>query len=122
MKSNFQITNEAVSRVEENNKEYSDKLYAFAEDWVKTQMKPFTADDLKAAFYNQGNAPPRQPAVFGAPFRKLSKNKLIFDTERTKKSTNPDAHQRPLRVWISREYKQKQANNASNKTNLKLEL
>lgn len=50
---------------------------------------------------------------FLAPFRKLSKNKLIFDTERTKKSENPQAHQRPLRLWISLEYRLKQQSNAS---------
>jgi hypothetical protein len=107
----FEITNEAVKQVEENNKIYCEKLCAFAEVWVKTQMKPFTADDLKRAFYLSGSTPPSQPAVFGVPFRKLSKNKQIFDTERTKKSTNPDAHHRPLRVWISKEYRLKQQSN-----------
>lgn len=109
----FEITNQAVEQVEENNKAYCNRLCAFAENWVKNQMKPFTIEDLKEAFFNQGNAPPSQPAVFGAPFRKLSKNKLIFDTERTKKSENPQAHQRPLRLWISLEYRLKQQSNAS---------
>jgi hypothetical protein len=109
---NLEITNEAVSRVEENNKEYAQRLFLFAETWVKTQMKPFTCDDLKEAFYKAGNLPPRQPSVFGAPFRKLSKHKLIFDTQRTIKSKNPLAHDRPLRVWISKEYAIKQQTNA----------
>jgi len=109
----FEVTNQAVEEVEQNNKAYCDKLCAFAENWVKTQMKPFTADDLKKAFFNSGNAPPSQPAVFGVPFRKLSKNQLIFDTERTIKSTNKEAHQRPLRVWISKEYSLIQQANAS---------
>ncbi len=108
---NFEITNEAVNRVEENNKEYATRLFLFAEMWVKTQFKPFTSDDLKEAFYKDGNAPPRQPSVFGVPFRKLSKLKLIFDTERTIKSKNPSAHQRPLRVWISLEFSLKQQSN-----------
>lgn len=107
----FEITNQAVEQVEENNKVYCDRLCAFAENWVKTQMKPFTIEDLKEAFFNQGNAPPSQPAVFGAPFRKLSKDKKIFFTERTIKSTNPRCHQRDLRVWISAEYSLKQKNN-----------
>lgn len=107
----LEITNQAVEQVEENNKSYYNRLYAFAEEWVKTQMKPFTAEDLKRDFYKLGNSPPSQPSVFGAPFRKLSKNKLIFDTERTKKSTFPEAHQRPLRVWISFEYREKQQAN-----------
>jgi len=109
----FQITNQAVESVEENNKSYCKRLCAFAEEWVKKQMKPFTAEDLKKAFFNQGNAPPSQPSVFGVPFRKLSKNHLIFDTERTQKSTFKEAHQRPLRVWISKEYSLIQKANAS---------
>lgn len=112
----FQITNQAVEEVHENNKSYSDSIYEFAENWVKKQMKPFTADDLKKAYYEAGNAPPSQPAVFGAPFRKLSKRQLIFDTERTQKSTNPEAHQRPLRVWISKEYRLTQQSNANHHT------
>ena len=110
---NFEITNQAVEEVEKNNKSYSDSIYEFAENWVKKQMKPFTADDLKKSYYEAGNAPPSQPAVFGAPFRKLSHRNLIFDTERTQKSTNKDAHQRLLRVWISREYSLIQQANAS---------
>lgn len=117
----FEITNQAVEQVEENNKAYCDRLCAFAENWVKTQMKPFTADDLKKAFFNQGNAPPRQPSVFGVPFRKLSKNQQIFFTERTMKSTNPKCHQRDLRIWISKEYRLKQQQNRKFET-LTLEL
>jgi hypothetical protein len=111
---NLEITNEAVNRVEENNAEYAAKLFLFAETWVKTQMRAFSADDLKEAFYAAGNEPPIQPKVFGTPFRKLSKLKLIFDTERTRKSKNPLAHDRPLRLWISLEYSIKQQNNRLN--------
>jgi len=116
----FEITNEAVENVEYNNKVYCEKLCDFAENWVKTQMKQFTAEDLKKAYFSAGNAPPSQPSVFGVPFRKLSKRKLIFDTERTIKSTNPEAHQRPLRIWISKEFKQKQSNNAKQDQTLNL--
>lgn len=98
---NFEITNQAVEEVETNNKAYSDKLYTFAKNWIKKQFKPFTIEDLKEDFYNEGNGPPAQPAVFGVPFRKLSKEKLIIDTERTKKSERKKAHQRPLRIWIT---------------------
>jgi len=111
---NFEITNEAVEDVSNNNIEHSKNIYFFAENWVKNQMKPFTADDLKQAYLDAGNPMPSQPAVFGAPFRKLSKNKLIFDTERTQKSKNPKAHQRPLRLWISLEYQLKQQSNTYN--------
>lgn len=109
---NFDLTNQAVKDVEVNNPEHYRNIYQFAEKWVSKQMKPFTADDLKQAYFDVGNPVPSQPAIFGAPFRKLSKNKLIFDTERTKKSENPQAHQRPLRLWISLEYRLKQQSNA----------
>jgi len=109
----FEITNQAVEEVEKNNQSHANAIYEFAEKWVKKQMKPFTAEDFKKAYYEAGNAPPAQPAVFGAPFRKLSSNKLIFDTQRTQKSTNKEAHQRPLRVWISKEYSLVQQANAS---------
>lgn len=116
----FQITNQAVEQVEDNNKVYCEKLCAFAEDWVKKQMKQFTADDLKKAYFEAGNPPPSQPSVFGVPFRKLSQSKQIFDTERTQKSTFKEAHQRPLRIWISKEFKQKQSNNAKQEQTLNL--
>jgi hypothetical protein len=99
----FEVTNQAVESVERNNQSHANTIYEFAEEWVKKQMNPFTADDLKKAYYAAGYPPPSQPAVFGAPFRKLSSRKLIFDTERTLKSTNKEAHQRPLRVWVSKE-------------------
>lgn len=109
----FEVTNQAVEEVEKNNQSHANSIYQFAINWVKKQMKPFTADDLKKAYYEAGNVPPSQPAVFGVPFRKLSHRQLIFDTERTQKSTNKDAHQRPLRVWISREYSLIQQTKAS---------
>lgn len=76
--SNFEKTNKAVKDVADNNPEHYRNIYAFAEKWVKTQMKPFTADDLKQAYFYAGNPAPSQPAVIGAPFRKLSKNKIYL--------------------------------------------
>lgn len=114
----FELTNQAVQQVEDNNKVYCEKLCAFSELWVKTQMKPFTADDLKRAYFKAGNAPPSQPSIFGTPFRKLSRNHQIFDTERTMKSSFKEAHHRPLRIWISKEYRlRQQANRTADKSN-----
>ena len=109
----FELTNQAVEEVEKNNQSHATTIYEFAINWVKKQMKPFTVDDLKNDYYEAGNPPPAQPAVFGAPFRKLSSKHLIFDTERTVKSKRKESHQRPLRVWISREYSLIQQANAS---------
>ena len=43
----FELTNQAVEEVEQNNQSHANSIYEFAENWVKKQMKPFTADDLK---------------------------------------------------------------------------
>ena len=45
----FELTNQAVEEVEKNNQSHATTIYEFAINWVKKQMKPFTADDLKNA-------------------------------------------------------------------------
>ena len=41
MKTAFEVTNEALERVEYNNKEYSARILEFAENWVKKHgMEP----------------------------------------------------------------------------------
>ena len=107
----LEITNEAVDRVRDNNLEYYNRVMAFAELWVKTKMKPFTSEDLKNDFYEVGNEQPRQPSVFGAVFRSLSKKGLIIKNG-TSTAKNPIAHRRLLQVWISKEYSLKQQQNA----------
>ena len=97
------------------------EIYSFAESWVKLQFKWFASDDLKDAYYSSGGKTPNNLNVFGAVFRVLSKNKLIFPFGFTT-SRNKVARGRILKTWISLEFKQRQANNASNKSTLKLEL
>jgi hypothetical protein len=108
---NFEITNEAVNQVRDNNFNYYSKVLAFAEIWVTTQMKAFTSENLKEAFYKKGNTKPNEPRVFGSIFRELSKNHLIFRNG-YQKSTNPVCHPRPQTLWISKEFKLKQQANA----------
>lgn len=108
---NFEITNEAVNQVRDNNFNYYSNVLVFAEIWVTTQMKAFTSENLKDAFYAAGNPKPKQPAVFGAVFIKLSKEKLIFKHS-TSNAKNPIAHCRLLQVWISKEFRLKQQANA----------
>lgn len=96
-------------------------IYSFAVEWVKIQFKLFSSDDLKKAYYESGGEIPKQLNVYGAVFSNLAKQELIYHKGFTK-SLNPVAHGRDLKTWISKEYKIKQAGNASNKSNLKLEL
>lgn len=121
MAKEIQSKEEAIESVMYGNKHDFNKIFAFAEQWVKTQFKWFSADDLKEAYYLAGNPIPQQLNVYGAVFSNLAKAKLIFHHGFTK-SKHKVAHGRDLKTWISKEYKQRQANNASNKSNLKLEL
>lgn len=121
MEKEIQSKEEAIESVMYGNKHDFNKIFAFAELWVKKQFKVFSADDLKDAYYADGNQPPIQLNVFGAVFSNLVKAKLIFHHGFTK-SRHKVAHGRDLKTWISLEFKQRQANNASNKSNLKLEL
>jgi hypothetical protein len=121
MEKETQTKEEAIESVTVGNKHDYNAIFTFAEIWVKTQFKWFCSDDLKKAYYASGGLVPDEPRVFGAIFRDLSKGKLIFPFGYTV-SKNVVAHGRPLRTWISLEYKQRQANNASNKSNLTLDL
>jgi hypothetical protein len=121
MAKEIQSKEEAIESVTFGNKYDYMAIFSFAELWVKSQFKWFIADDLKEAYFAQGGKVPDEPRVFGAVFRDLSKGKLIFPFGYTT-SRHKQAHGRPLRTWISLEYKMRQANNASNKSTLKLEL
>jgi hypothetical protein len=121
MEKEIQSKEEAIERVVYGNKHDYNKIFSFAEQWVKTQFKQFSSDDLKEAYYLAGNPIPVEPKVFGGVFSSLSKGKLIFHFGFTK-SKHKIAHGRDLKTWISLEFKNRQKQNASNKTNLKLEL
>lgn len=121
MEKEIQSKEEAIESVTFGNKHDYNAIFNFAEVWVRTQFKWFSSDDLKEAYFLSGGRVPNEPRVFGAVFRDLSKAKLIFHFGYTT-SKHKVAHGRPLRSWISLEFKQRQSNNASNKSNLKLEL
>jgi hypothetical protein len=116
-----QTKSEAIESVKNGNITDYTKIYLFSVGWVKNQFKLFSSDDLKKAYYESGGIAPERLNVYGAVFSNLAKNKLIFHKGFTT-SSNPVAHGRDLKTWISKEYKMKQAENASNKSNLKLEL
>ena len=116
-----QTKEQALESVKNGNISDYTKIYLFALEWVKNQFKWFSSDDLKKAYYKSGNLPPEKLNVYGAVFSNLAKENLIFHLGFTK-STNPVAHKRDLKTWISKNYKEKKSLNASNKSNLKLEL
>lgn len=111
---------EALKRVREANKDDYCKIFNFAVGWVKKQFKVFDANDFKKA-YLEKNQLPQQVNLFGAVFNNLAKEELIFRYGATTSKT-PESKGCLIRTWISREYKQRQQHNASNKNNLKLEL
>lgn len=120
---NYQETkDEALQRVRmtKANKEDYCKIFNFATEWVKKQFKVFNANDFKKA-YLEKNELPEQVNVFGSVFSNLAKEELIFRQGATTSKT-PESKGCLIRTWISREYKERQKNNASNKNNLKLEL
>ncbi len=112
MKNQFDKMREALEVVEMNNKKYHDNCLNFASQWIKTQFKSFTSEDLKESYYAAGNDPPIEPRVYGSIFAKLSKEGLIFKHDWVY-SKNPICHARPMRSWISLDYKKKQQSNAS---------
>ncbi len=121
MKSAFEKQKEAIEQVEVNNKKYFDDCLAWAETWIQKQMKPFTSEHLKEAYFLYGAEPPLEGRVFGAIFNKLSHDCKIFKTGNWVCSKNPISHGRPMAEWISYAYRLKQQGNATkNKNQIKL--
>lgn len=113
-----ELTDYAIDQVRDNNIEFYNKALSFGYGWVKTQFKPFTSEDLKEAFKNEIGSVTHEPRVFGAVFRALAKDKLIYSTGEYKKSNNPKCHRRPQLKWISHEYRLKQQSNATRNNTL----
>jgi hypothetical protein len=122
MEKHQETKEEALQRVRmaKANKEDYTRIFNFAVEWVKKQFKVFDANDFKKAYLEQ-NQMPQQVNVFGAVFSNLAKEELIFHHGATNSKT-PESRGCLIRTWISLEFKQRQKNNASNNTNLKLEL
>lgn len=118
---NYQETKEeALLRVGMANKKDYCTIFDFAVEWIKVQFRVFSANDFKKS-YLEKNPMPQQVNVFGSVFNNLAREGLIFK-QGAINSTTPESKGCLIRTWISREYKERQKNNASNKTNLKLEL
>jgi hypothetical protein len=118
---NYQETkDEALHRVRMANKHDYNECFNFAVEWVKLQFKVFSANDFKKAYLEKHQLP-QQVNIFGSVFSNLAKEELIF-RQGAINSVTPESKGCLIRTWISREFKQRQAQNASNKSNLKLEL
>lgn len=111
---------EALERVGNANKADYCQIFDFASQWIKTQFRVFNANDFKKAYLQQHELP-QQVNVFGAVFSNLAREKMIF-LQGAVNSTTPESKGCLIRTWISREYKLRQQQNASNKTTLKMEL
>lgn len=120
MEKHQETKEEALKRVREANKEDYCRIFDFATLWVKKQFRVFDANDFKKA-YLEKNKLPQQVNVFGAVFNNLAKSELIFRHGATNSKT-PESKSCLIRTWISKEYKLRQKTNASNKSNLRLEL
>jgi hypothetical protein len=120
MDKNIEKKDEALHRVRMANKEDYTRIFNFAVEWVKKQFKVFDANDFKKAYLEE-NPMPTQVNLFGSVFSNLAKEKLIFH-QGAKNSTTPQSKGCLIRTWISREFKNRQKQNASNKSTLKLEL
>lgn len=103
---------EAINQLIINNQPEYLKVYGFATDWIKTRMREFTAEDLKAA-YEKLNGVIRQPCIYGAVFTVLANNGLI-KYKRHEKAKCPAARSRQISVWISIHFRLRQQNNRRN--------
>jgi len=111
---------EALHRVRMANKQDYTKVFDFAVEWVKVQFRVFSANDFKKAYLEKHELP-QQVNIFGAVFSNLAREGLIFKQGAINSKT-PESKGCLIRTWISLSFKNRQKQNASNKSNLKLEL
>lgn len=120
MEKHIETKEEALHRVRMANKHDYNQCFNFASEWIKLQFKVFSANDFKKAYLEKYQLP-QQVNIFGAVFSNLAKEKLIF-VQGAMNSKTPESKGHLIRTWISLEFKNRQKQNASNKSNLKLEL
>jgi hypothetical protein len=114
----LQTKEEAIDTVQKNNQEFYDLAIELARRWVSNQFKHFSSEDFRE-HSNLVLGVPVQPAVFGAVFRTLIKEKRIkYHSVGTAK--NKQAHGRLIRFYISREYSEKQKQNRKTDKTLNL--
>ena len=118
MEKQLQTKEEAIQTVKENNEEFYSLALDLARGWVARQFKTFSSEDFRE-HCNLILGIPRQPSVFGAVFNTLIKEKrILIHSYSTAK--NKQAHGRIIRIYISREYSEKQSKNAKKDLTLNL--
>lgn len=90
---------QGIQKVIDNNHDDHMNILVFAREWLKKQINPFTADDLRLK-YESTNLAPKQPKIYGGVFNTLVKEKLI-QHEGVTTSKRPEAHSRLIRTWKS---------------------
>lgn len=91
----------------------------FAIGWCKVQFKEFSSEDLKRAFYGAGNKTIQKPLVFGRVFQVLVNQEKIFK-HGFKKAEDKKLRGGIINTYISREFKERQKNNATKDKSLNL--
>ena len=109
---------EGLQRVRKNNSVAYEHLLAFAKEWVRQKMYPFTSEDLKQA-YESIYTPPYQPNIYGAAINALAVKKLIYESG-TARAKLKAAHGRLIFKWISHEYRLAQSEKPKNQKQINL--
>jgi len=90
---------------------YTD-LKIFSQDFASRTMKSFTSEDIRSEWISLGYPLPIDNNVFGPIMREMAKEKRIYEHGYEKAKIITSASRR-LIVWISREYRLKQQQNAT---------
>jgi len=114
-----QTKEEAIESVKNGDIGYYETALCFARNWVEKQFKEFSSEEFKRDFYESGNLPPREPKIFGAVFKKLITEKLIFP-HGTTMAKEKVAHGRLMRTYISLNFRLKQQQNRKQEQSLNL--
>ena len=107
---NRKITNEAIDAVRDNNAVFYIEALEYSIHWVNSKFKPFTSEEIRSDFELKFNKVADIPSVWGAVVRELKKRNLIIE-HGFSLAKNKQAHCRPVRIWISKAYSDKQAQN-----------
>jgi len=88
--------------------------YTFSKDWVKKRFVSFTVEELKQAYLMAGGKVEGNGSMWGAVLQRLQREELIFKhpTNPFTVTRRPNNKLKPINVWISKEMRVKQQNNA----------
>lgn len=91
------LTQEAIARVGEAADEAWMAQARRTLSEIAARLPLFTTDDLWAA----GLPSPREPRALGAVMREVARAGICAATDQYRRSTRPECHTRPVRVWRS---------------------